>query len=38
VSVWPVDPLPAAEKRKPRDLDPWERAREEQLASPLKYE
>jgi WD40 repeat protein len=38
VSVWPVDPLPAAEKRKPRDLDPWERAREERLASPLKYE
>jgi WD40 repeat protein len=38
VSIWPVDPLPDAEKRVPRDLYGWEHAREERLASPLKYE
>jgi WD40 repeat protein len=38
LSIWPVDPLPAALKRKPRELYDWERAREERLASPLVYE
>jgi WD40 repeat protein/serine/threonine protein kinase len=38
VSVWPVDPLPAAKARKPRDLTPVERLRERRLAQPLLYE
>ena len=38
LAIWPVDPLPAALKRKPRELYDWERAREERLASPLVYE
>ncbi len=35
--VWPVDALPAAKQRKPRDLAEWEHAREERLALPLRY-
>ena len=35
--VWPVDPLPAARARKPRELADWEIAREERLALPLEY-
>jgi len=35
--VWPVDPLPAAKARKPRELAAWEVAREQRLALPLEY-
>jgi WD40 repeat protein len=35
--VWPVDPLPAALARKPRELDDWERRREARLAEPLRF-
>jgi WD40 repeat protein len=35
--VWPVDPLPAAKARKPRELSEWELAREQRLALPLEY-
>ena len=35
--VWPVDPLPAARARKPRELAEWEVAREARLALPLVY-
>lgn len=35
--VWPVDPLPCARARQPRELSGWEVAREERLALPLKY-
>lgn len=35
--VWPVDPLPGAVARKPRELYEWERAREVRLAAPLVY-
>ena len=38
VSVWPVDPLPAARLRKPRELIPLERDRERRLALPLRFE
>ena len=38
VSVWPVDPLPAARARVPRALSRSERDRERRLALPLKYE
>ncbi len=38
VSVWPVDPLPAARARTPRALFPSERDRERRLALPLRYE
>jgi WD40 repeat protein/serine/threonine protein kinase len=37
VRVWPVDPLPAALARKPRELYGWERDREHKLALPLSY-
>ncbi|MFT7669901.1 MAG: WD40 repeat protein/tRNA A-37 threonylcarbamoyl transferase component Bud32 [Planctomycetota bacterium] len=37
VGVWPVDPLPAAKARKPRDLADWEIFRERRFALPLKY-
>jgi WD40 repeat protein len=35
--VWPVDPLPAALARKPRELQGWEKDRERRLALPLEY-
>ncbi len=35
--VWPVDPLPSAKARKPRELYEWEVAREVRLAQPLPY-
>ena len=35
--VWPVDPLPGARARKPRELYEWELAREQRLALPLEY-
>ena len=35
--VWPVDPLPGAIARKPRELQDWEQARETRLAKPLDY-
>ncbi len=35
--VWPVDPLPGARARKPRELYEWEVAREVRLARPLVY-
>jgi len=35
--VWPVDPVPAARARKPREIREWEHAREERIASPLPY-
>ena len=38
VSVWPVDPLPAARARRPRDLYSAERDRERALARPLVYD
>ncbi|MCP3915633.1 MAG: protein kinase [bacterium] len=38
VSVWPMDPLPAARARQPRALEEWEVARERRLAEPLRYE
>jgi WD40 repeat protein len=38
VSIWPVDPLPAAKARKPRELTALERRREAKLAEPLEYE
>jgi WD40 repeat protein len=38
VSVWPVDPLPAARLRKPRDLNVLERERERRLALPLRFD
>ncbi|MFN0244307.1 MAG: WD40 repeat domain-containing serine/threonine protein kinase, partial [Planctomycetota bacterium] len=37
VTVWPVDPLPAAMQRKPRELSIGERQRESHLALPLRY-
>jgi WD40 repeat protein/serine/threonine protein kinase len=36
--VWPVDPLPPALARKPRELADWEVDREKRLARPLRYE
>jgi len=38
VSVWPVDPLPAARARMPRSLTPLEKEREQRLARPLRYD
>ena len=38
VSVWPVDPLPAARARRPRTLYANEKDRERQLAKPLHYD
>jgi WD40 repeat protein/serine/threonine protein kinase len=38
VSVWPVDPLPAARARRPRTLYANEKDRERQLAKPLDYD
>ncbi len=38
VSIWPVDPLPAARARLPRSLTPLEKEREQRLALPLRYE
>jgi WD40 repeat protein len=38
VSVWPVDPLPAARARRPRALNALERDRERRLALPLRFE
>lgn len=35
--VWPVDPLPSAKARQPRDLAEWEVAREQRFAEPLLY-
>ncbi len=36
--VWPVDPLPAALARRPREqLREWEFAREQRIAAPLQY-
>jgi serine/threonine protein kinase/WD40 repeat protein len=35
--VWPVDPVPAARARQPREIRDWEHAREERLARPLPY-
>jgi WD40 repeat protein len=35
--VWPLDPLPPALARKPRDLADWEVDRETRLARPLRY-
>jgi WD40 repeat protein len=35
--VTPVDPLPPALARKPRDLQEWEVHRERRLAEPLEY-
>ena len=36
-AVWPVNPLEAAKRRKPRELADWEMAREIRLARPLRY-
>jgi WD40 repeat protein len=38
ISLWPVDPLPAARARRPRELSQLERERERRLALPLHYE
>ena len=38
VSIWPVDPLPAARLRRPRELNSLERDRERRLALPLRFE
>ncbi|MFN0009505.1 MAG: protein kinase domain-containing protein [Planctomycetota bacterium] len=38
VSIWPVDPLPAARLRKPRDLNVLEKERERRLALPLRFD
>jgi len=38
VSIWPVDPLPAARLRRPRDLNVLERERERRLALPLRFD
>jgi WD40 repeat protein len=38
VSIWPVDPLPSARLRKPRDLNSLERERERRLALPLRFD
>jgi WD40 repeat protein len=35
--VWPVDPVPAARARQPREIREWEHAREERIAAPLPY-
>jgi WD40 repeat protein len=35
--IWPVDPLPSAKRRRPRELYEWEVAREVRLAEPLPY-
>ena len=35
--ICPVDPLPAARARKPRELFEWEQFREQRLALPLRY-
>ncbi|MCC7012314.1 MAG: protein kinase [Planctomycetes bacterium] len=37
VYVWPVDPVPAARARQPRQLWDWEDVREKSLAAPLPY-
>jgi WD40 repeat protein len=38
VSLWPVDPLPAARARMPRPLHPLEKERERRLALPLRFD
>jgi WD40 repeat protein len=38
VSVWPVDPVPAARARMPRGIHPHEKERERHLALPLRFD
>jgi WD40 repeat protein len=38
VSVWPVDPVPAARVRMPRGIHPHEKERERHLALPLRFD